>query len=170
MKSKKKINSSHFKQSPALLQTLRILASFWQEARPNVGRLDITMIFWNNVSSKILSKNLDRNECDKDWRPDRKTMAEVDPELRARWARPRSLARSFGTFLHHHHHHNLPHYHHHDYPQIRIDADITINTSPQLSVPVPSQWSPSPTLIIVIASSKMSQLPSLNHVRLIDNN
>ena len=27
-------------------------------------------------------------------------MVEVDPELSARWARPRSLARSFGTLSH----------------------------------------------------------------------
>ena len=59
---------------------------------------------------RLLVEN--KNECDKDWRPERKTMAEVDPELRARWARPKILARSFGTFLHYHHHHKPPPYHH----------------------------------------------------------
>ena len=46
-------------------------------------------------------------------RPERKTMAEVVPELSVCWARPRSLARSCGTwstsYRHLDPHHNHPH-------------------------------------------------------------
>ena len=52
-------------------------------------------------------------------------MVEVDPELSARWARPRSLARSFGTLSHIYDQHHSPFH--------QIKADSIKHLSPTFS-------------------------------------
>ena len=99
-------------------------------------------------------------------RPERKTTAEVDPELRVFWARPSRRARSCGTWQRRNRWsvkvmiiHQKCLLQQRSTTKKGLVQDFKKATSPQLSVAVPSQWSSSPTLVSIWANSIMLSAP-----------